>query len=76
MQEKTVSLAKTWTTMTTFLPIGAGLQLDLGFYKVAYMCGFKCFLMCVESWTSYRWAYLQRDKKPPIKLIVWCIKYL
>jgi hypothetical protein len=32
--------------------------------------------MCVESRTSYRWAYLRRDKKPPIKLIVWFIKYL
>jgi hypothetical protein len=32
--------------------------------------------MCVESRTSYRWAYLRRDKKPPIKLIVWFVKYL
>jgi hypothetical protein len=32
--------------------------------------------MVVESRTSYRWAYLPRNKKPPIKLIVWSVKYL
>jgi hypothetical protein len=32
--------------------------------------------MCVESRTSYRWAYLRRNKKPSIKLIVWFVKYL
>jgi hypothetical protein len=41
MQEKTISLAKTSTTTTTLLPIGADLQLDLGFYKVASIRGFK-----------------------------------
>jgi hypothetical protein len=41
MQEKTISLAKTSTTMTTLLPIGARLQLDLGFYKVA--CSIRGF---------------------------------
>jgi hypothetical protein len=32
--------------------------------------------MVVESRTSYRWAYLRRNKKPPIKLIVWFVKYI
>jgi hypothetical protein len=62
--------------MTTLLPIGARLQLDLGSYKVNYIRGFKCFLMCAESRKSYIWAYLRLNKKPPIKLIVWFIKYL
>jgi hypothetical protein len=75
-QENTISLSKALTTMTALLPIGARLQLDLGFYKVAFIRGFKCFLMCVELRTSYRWAYLRRDKKPPIKITVWFIKYL
>jgi hypothetical protein len=42
MQEKTVSLPRAPTTMTTLLPIGARLQLDLGFYKIVR------FLMEVE----------------------------
>jgi hypothetical protein len=50
--------------------------MDLGFYKVESIRGFSCFLMVVESRTSYRWAYLRRNKKPPIKLLVWFVKYL
>jgi hypothetical protein len=76
MQDKTTALPRQASTLTTLLPIGARLQLDLGFYKVATIRGFKCFLMCVESRTLYRWAYLRRNKKPPIKLIVWFVKYL
>jgi hypothetical protein len=76
MQEKTTALPRKPTTLTTLLPIGARLQMDLGFYKVESVRGFTCFLMCVESRTSYRWAYLRRNKKPPIKLVVWFVKYL
>jgi hypothetical protein len=50
--------------------------MNLGFYKRESIRGFSCFLMVVESRTSYRWAYLRRNKKPPIKLIVWFMKYL
>jgi hypothetical protein len=50
--------------------------MDFGFYKVDSIRGFSLLLMCIESCTSYRWAYLRRNKKPPIKLIVWFIKYL
>jgi hypothetical protein len=32
--------------------------------------------MCIESRTSYRWVYFRRNKKPPIKLIVWLVKYM
>jgi hypothetical protein len=76
MQEKTTALPRQASTLTTLLPIGTRLQSDIGFYKVASICGFQCFLMCVESRTSYRWACLRRNKKPPIKLIVWYVKYL
>jgi hypothetical protein len=62
MQEKTVSLPRASVTMVTLLPIGARLQMDLGFFKVPSICGFKCFLMCVEARTSYIWAYPSKQK--------------
>jgi hypothetical protein len=76
MQEKTTALPRKPTTLTTLLPIGARLQMDLGFYKTPSIRGFSCFLMVVESHTSYRWVYLCRNKKPPIKLVVWFVKYV
>jgi hypothetical protein len=76
MQEKTKSLPRQVSTFTTVLPTGACVQMDFGFYKVDSIRGFRSFLMCIESQTSYRWAYLCRNKKPPIKLIVWFVKHL
>jgi hypothetical protein len=76
MQEKTKSLPRQVSTFTTLLPTGACIQMDFGFYKVDSIRGFRSFLMCIESRTSYCWAYLRRNKKPPIKLIVWFVKYL
>jgi hypothetical protein len=76
MQEKTTALPQKPTTLTTLLPIGARLETDLGFYNVELVRGLTCFLMCFESHTSYRWAYLRRNKKPPIKLAVSFAKYL
>jgi hypothetical protein len=77
MQEKTKALPRQSSTFTTLLPIGAHLQMDLGFYKVDLIRGFRYFLMCIESRSSYHWAYLRRNKKPPIKkLIVWFVIYL
>jgi hypothetical protein len=76
LQEKTTALPRKPTKLITLLSIGARFQMDLGFYKVESIRGFSCFLMIVESRTSYRWAYLRRNKKPPIKLIVWFVKYL
>jgi hypothetical protein len=58
MQEKTKSLPWQSSTFSTLPPIGARLQMDLGFYKVDSIRGFRCFLMCIESCSSYRWAYL------------------
>jgi hypothetical protein len=76
MQEKTKSLPSQKSTFTTLLPIGARIQIHFGFYRIDSIRGFRSFLMCIESRTSYRWAYLRRNKKPPIKLIVWFVKYL
>jgi hypothetical protein len=76
MQEKTKLLPREVSTFNTLLPTGARIQMDFGFYKVDSIRGFRSFLMCIESHTSYRWAYLRRNKKPPIKLIVWFVKYL
>jgi hypothetical protein len=76
MQENTKSLPSQVSTFTTLLPIGARIQMDFGFYKVNSIRGFRSFLMCIESRTSYRWTYLRRNKKPPMKLIVWFVKYL
>jgi hypothetical protein len=76
MQEKTKSLPRQVSTFTTLLPTGARIQMDFGFYKVDSIRGFRSFLMCIKSRTSYRWAYLRSNKKPPIKLIVWFVKYL
>jgi hypothetical protein len=75
-QEKTNSLPSQVSTFTTLLPIGARIQMDLGFYKIDSIRGFRSFLACIESHTSYQWAYLRRNKKPLIKLIVWFVKYL
>jgi hypothetical protein len=76
MQEKTKSLPRQSSTFVALLPVGARIQLDLGFYKKDSIRGFQCFLMCIEARTSYRWAYHRRNKKPPINLIVWFVKYL
>jgi hypothetical protein len=76
MQEKTKSLPRQVSTFTTLLPTGARIQMDFGFYQIDSIRGLRSFLMCIESRASYRWAYLRRNKKPPIKLIVWFIKYL
>jgi hypothetical protein len=77
MQEKTKSLPRQVLTFTTLLPTGARVQMDFSFYKVDSIRGFRSFLMwCIESRTSYRWAYLRQNKKPPTKLIVWFVKYL
>jgi hypothetical protein len=76
MQEKTKSLPSQVSPFTTLLPIGERIHMDFSFYKVDSIRGFRSFLMCIESRTSYQWAYLHRNKKPPIKLIVRFAKYL
>jgi hypothetical protein len=53
MQEKTKSLPSQVSIFNTLLPIGARIQLDFGFYKIDSIRGFRSFLMCIESRTSY-----------------------
>jgi hypothetical protein len=46
--EKTVSLSQGRIQPLLFLPLGARLQMDFGFYKIPSICGFTCFLVIVE----------------------------
>jgi hypothetical protein len=76
MSEKTVSLSRGNLQVLTFLPIGARIQMDFGFYKIPSIRGFTCFLVIVESRTSHRWAYCRRSKHPPIELCLWFIRMI
>jgi hypothetical protein len=73
MSEKQVSLPKGRGQILMFLPIGARIQMDFGFYKLPSIRGFTCFLVIVEARTSHRWCYCQRSKHLPIKLCLWFI---
>jgi hypothetical protein len=75
MSEKTKSLPRNPTVGTLFLPIGARLQMDFGFYNIPSIRGFTCFLAVVEAKTSYRWCFLRRSKHPPINLSTWFINH-
>jgi hypothetical protein len=74
MSEKTVSLSRGRIQPLLFLPLGARLQMDFGFYKIPSIRGFTCFLVIVESRSTTRWAYLRRSKHPPIELCLWFIR--
>jgi hypothetical protein len=74
MSEKTVSLSRGRIQPLLFLPLGARLQMDFGFYKIPSIRGFTCFLVVVESRSSNRWVYLRRSKHPPIELCLWFIR--
>jgi hypothetical protein len=66
MQEKNVSMSSASTTIITLLSVGARIQLDLGFYKVESIRGFKCFLMAVEAHTPYHWHVSVATSVPPL----------
>jgi hypothetical protein len=74
MSEKTVSLSRGRIQPLLFLPLGARLQMDFGFYKIPSIRGFTCFLVIVESRSTTRWTYLRRSKHPPIELCLWFIR--
>ena len=61
--------------MDIMLPIGARIQMDLGFYRIPSIRGFQCFLVIVEARTSYRWCFLCCSKHTPINLCKWFIKH-
>jgi hypothetical protein len=74
MSEKMVSLSRGNIQPLLFLPLGARLQMDFGFYKIASIRGFTCFLVIVEARSTTRWSYLRRSKHPPIELCLWFIR--
>jgi hypothetical protein len=67
--EKTVSLTCGTIQPILFLPLGARLQMDFGFYKTASICGFTCFLVIIEARSTNCGAYLRRSKHLPIKIM-------
>jgi hypothetical protein len=73
MSEKTTTLSRGRIQPLLFLPLGARLQMDFGFYKIPSIRGFTCFLVVVESRSSNRWVYLRRSKHPPVELCLWFI---
>jgi hypothetical protein len=73
MSEKGVSLSRGSIQPILFLPLGARLQMDFGFYKLKSIRGFTCFLVIIEARSSHRWVYLRRSKHPPIELCLWFI---
>jgi hypothetical protein len=74
MSESTVSLSRGSIRPILFLPLGARVQMDFGFYKIPSIRGFTCFLVIVEARSTHRWVYLRRSKHPPVELCLWFIR--
>jgi hypothetical protein len=75
-KEKTNLLPVHEISNQTFLPIGARLGADYGFYNQTSVCGFTCFLLVTEYVSGYKWIFCQQSKQPPVNLMLWFIRQL